>query len=151
MITKSRRASIKKKNRRAHDTAHRRTMTDSSVRELVSKLLQGWGSMGPLERGERLCELSSLGCSTRGLETDLQQSATSIRRHMALAKLPEKDRKAIQAGASAKKILALKAIADRHKRRQQRVDEDRKTGALSDQLATTVLEFCRAGKQQIGI
>jgi hypothetical protein len=66
---------------------------------------------------------------------------------MALAKLPEKDRRAIQAGASAKKILALKAIADRHKRRQARVDEDRKTGALSDELATTILEFCRAGKQ----
>jgi hypothetical protein len=117
------------------------------VRELVSKLQQGWGSMGTLERGERLCELSSLGCSTRGLETDLQQSTTSIRRHMALAKLPEKDRRAIQAGASAKKILALKAIADRHKRQQQRVDEDRKTGALSDRIATNILEFCRAGKQ----
>ena len=146
-MTKSIRVTIKGKKKRAHDTVHRRRMTDSTVRELVSKLLQGWGSMGPLERGERLCELSSLGRSTRGLETELQQSATSIRRHMALAKLPEKGRKAIQAGASAKKILVLKAIADRHKRRQQRVDEDRKTGALSDQLATTILEFCRAGKQ----
>jgi hypothetical protein len=146
-MIRSRRVSIKEKKKRAHDTAHRRTMTNSTVRELVSKLQQGWGSMGPLERGERLCELSSRGCSTRGLETELQQSATNIRRHMALAKLPEKDRKAIQAGASAKKILALKAIADRHKRQQKRVDEDRKTGALSDGIATNILEFCRAGKQ----
>ena len=83
-MTRSRRVPTKKKNMRAHDTVHRRTMTDSSVRGLVSKLQQDWGSMGPLERGERLCELSSLGCSTRGLETELQQSATSIRRHMTL-------------------------------------------------------------------
>ena len=142
-MTRSRRVPIKKKNKRAHNTVHRRTMTDSSVRELVSELQQGWGTMGTLERGERLGKLSLLGCSTRGLEAELQQSATSIRRHIVLAGLPEQDREAIESGASAKKILARKADADRYRRRAQRVIEDRKTGALSDDIASVILEACR--------
>ncbi len=73
--------------------------------------------------------------------------ATSIRRHIVLATLPEADRKAIESGASSKKILAQKAIVDRHRRWQARLDEDRRTGALSDKIATDILEFCRAGKQ----
>jgi hypothetical protein len=74
----------------------------------------------------------------------LKQSATSIRRHIAIAKLPEEGRKAIEAGASAKKILAQKATAERKRRQQERILEDRETGAPSDELATMILEFCRA-------
>jgi hypothetical protein len=103
--------------------------------------------MGFQERGERLQELTSLGCSRRGLEKELKQSATSIRRHMVLAELPEKDRKAIAAGASAKDILAKKAIVDRVRRRQERINEDGITGVLSDRIATTIIEFCRLGKE----
>jgi hypothetical protein len=64
---------------------------------------------------------------------------------MDIAGLPEDDRKAIAAGASAKTILARKATADRQKRIQERVDEDQKTGTLSDAAATIILEFCRSG------
>jgi hypothetical protein len=63
---------------------------------------------------------------------------------MELAELPEKDRKAIESGTSAKKILANKAAAARENRRRERIDEDHQTGALSDRLATTILDFCRA-------
>ena len=119
-------------------------MAKPEAQQLVSILRTGWGDMGFNERGERSRELVSLGCSIRGLETELNQSATSIRRHMELARLPAEDRKAIEAGNSAKKILAHKATVDRNKRRQKRIDEDQKTGALSDKLATTILEFCRA-------
>ena len=99
--------------------------------------------MGPVERGDRLRELTALGCSTRGLEEELKQSATSIRRHIVLAGLPEQDREAIESGASAKKILVRKADADRYRRQAQRVIEDRKTGALSDDIASVILEACR--------
>ena len=146
-MTKRRKVPIKETKKRAHETAHWRTMADPAVQKLVSNLQLGWGSMGLLERGSLLRELAALGCSIRGLEKELGQSATSIRRHIVLATLPEADRKAIDAGASAKKILALKAIADRQRRRQRRIDEDRETGALSDKIATNILEFYRAGRQ----
>jgi hypothetical protein len=146
-MTKSRKVPIVEKKKRANETAHWRTMADPGVRRLVGNLQSGWKSMGPLERGRLLCELAALGCSTRGLEKELGQSTTSIRRHIVLATLPEADRKAIESGASSKKILAQKAIADRHRRWQTRLDEDRKTGALSDKIATDILAFCRAGKQ----
>jgi hypothetical protein len=139
-MTVHRKAASKK---RSQGTAHYRAMAKPEAQKLVSILRPGWTTMGFKERGERLRELLSLGCSARGLQMELNQSATSIRRYIELAELPEKDRKAIEAGASAKKTLALKATADRHKRRQQRVDEDRTTGALSNKLATTILEFCR--------
>lgn len=35
--------------------------------------------------------------------------------------------------------------SDRRRRIQERVDEDQKTGALSDEIATIILEFCRSG------
>jgi hypothetical protein len=59
--------------------------------------------------------------------------------------MPENVRKAIEVGASAKRILELAARARRIRRRQQRIDEDTGTGNLSDEIATTILEFCRLG------
>jgi hypothetical protein len=136
------RKTVRKK--RSQGTAHYRAMAKPEAQNLVSILRSGWEDMDFNERGQRSCELVSLGCSVRGLETELNQSATSIRRHMELVNLPEEDRKAIEAGRSAKGILALKASVDRDRRRQKRIDEDQKTGALSDRVATTILEFCRA-------
>jgi hypothetical protein len=101
----------------------------------------------PFGTGMRIRDLISLGCSMRGIGRDMEISATNIRKHVEIAGLPESDRKAIDEGASAKKILALKAIAKRKMRRQQRIDEDKRTGALSDEIATTILEFCRLGKE----
>ena len=132
---------------RLQGTAHRRSLANQTVQQLVGVLRQGWSAMGFQERGERLHELTFLGCSRRGLEKELKQSATSIRRHMVLAELPEKDRKAIAAGASAKDFLAKKAIVDRVRRRQERINEDGITGVLSDRIATTIIEFCRLGKE----
>jgi len=133
----------KKKATSEHQSLHRRTMADPKVAEMVAVLRRRWVEMGPVDRGDRLRELTALGCSTRGLEKELKQSSTSIRRHMVLAQLPEQDREAIKSGASAKKILERKADANRHRRQAQRVIEDRRTGALSDDLANIVLESCR--------
>lgn len=109
---------------------------------LIRALRRVWKKIGPIERGERLRELAKRGCSTRGLGKELRQSATSIRRHMMLAGLPEADRNAVKAGASAKNILARKASADRRRRMQQRVATDARTGELSDRIADTTIAFC---------
>lgn len=153
MMAKSRKVPIRKKKQRTHETAHRRAMADSKVRKQVSILQRGWASMGLLERGERLRELTGLGCSTRGLEEELHQSATTIRRNISLATLPEVDRKAIEAGKSAKKTLEQKARDEGQRRRQQRIIEDRETGALSDEVANVILEFCRAknGRSKVSV
>lgn len=132
------------KKKSAHRTAHYRAILIPKVRKLISVLRRGWAAMGPLEQGERLCELTALGCSARGLEKELNHSATSIRRHMAIAGLPEEDRQAIGAGASAKKILEQKASKERHRIQAERVIEDRKTGALSNQVAEIIFDFCLA-------
>jgi hypothetical protein len=62
---------------------------------------------------------------------------------MTLAALPAKGREAVEAGYSAKKILAKKADTDRQRRMQNRIAEDASTGHASDRLADTILEFCR--------
>jgi len=135
------------KRSRINFNAHQRSKLIPKVRQLLKVLIGGWPVMLPLERGLRLRELISLGCSMRGIGRDMQISETNIRKHVEITGLPESDRKAIDEGASAKKILALKAIGKRQMRRQQRIDEDKRTGALSDKIATSILEFCRLGKE----
>ncbi len=135
------------KQPRINKSRHYRAKLNPKVRELIKVLRNGWAAMDAVERGQRINSLVSVGCSRRGLGRDLGVSATSIRRHVEIAGLPGADRKAISAGTSAKRILAAKATAERQRRRQQRVDEDSKTGALSDKVATIILEFCRLGKE----
>jgi hypothetical protein len=102
--------------------------------------------MGLLERGERSRELTGLGCSTRGLEKELGQSSTAIRRNIELTKLPEEDRKAIEDVASAKKILERKADDAARKCRSERIILDRETGSLSDGVANDHSRFLSCGE-----
>lgn len=129
---------------RSNKTAFSRAIANKETKKRVMVLQRDWAALGLVQRGKQLLELAALGCSTRGLQEELGRSATSIRRHMEIAKLPEEEREAIDAGASAKKILAEKANAECRRRSQERILEDRKTGTLSDGLATIILEFCRA-------
>ena len=145
-MTRKRKVDRKERKKRSHQSAHRRAMTNPRVRQLVTALRTRWDSLDPLQRGDCLTELTALGCSRRGLETELKQSATSLRRFIALAGLSDQYRQAVAAGASKKSILALKASEDRRALRLQRILEDQKTGALSDQAATIILEFCRGGE-----
>ncbi len=131
------------KRTRKHVTAHRRALKDPHVVKLIAGLRKRWKLIDGIERGDRLRALAALGCSTRGLGKKLRQSATTIRRHLDLAALPTKSRQAVKAGASAKMILAKKADLDRQRRIRQRIVEDQKTGALSDEVADIILEFCR--------
>jgi hypothetical protein len=124
--------------------AHLRAMEKPTVKRLVRILDQRWALFGNLERGKRLGALIVLGCSARGLEKEVGQSATTIRRNIALSKLPEDDRNAIQGGASAKRILEVKANIEEQKWRLDRIVLDQETNTLSDAIATMILKFCRA-------
>jgi hypothetical protein len=65
---------------------------------------------------------------------------------MTIALLPEEDRAAIKAGASVKRILEKKALADKRRKMQERIATDKKTGEISNHIADTILEFCRTVK-----
>jgi hypothetical protein len=146
-VTKRKRVAKVDMTKRVNHTRHFRAVLIPKVKELLAILQNGWALLGHLERGQYIDELISLGCSRRGLGRELGVSETTIRRHAEIAELPESDRKAIESGASAKKILTMKAIAERQRHAQQQIDQDTKTGALSDKVATTILEFCRLGKK----
>jgi len=128
----------------ANETEHRRAMANPMVLELLSNLGRDWAAMAPLDRGVRLRELTALGCSARGLEKALQQSATSIRRHMATAGQPKMYPNADELLAAAQEAANQRAKAERDECQRQRVIEDAETGALSDEVATVFLRFCRA-------
>jgi len=139
----------KRKKTRVNDTAQARALASLKVVLLSRALRTQWKSLDKIERGERLRVLAGLGCSTRGLEHALGQSATSIRRHIELACLPPGFRDAIKAGASAKKILARKAVANRARQSLKRVLADEDTGNLSDEVADLITRFCRAEEQPL--
>ena len=137
-------------SKKTKETAHRRITKKPAVQRAIRKLAKEWNDLDRVQRGESLCALIEAGCSQRGLEKDLGQSATSIRRFMTIAKLPELDRAAVRAGKSAKTILALKAQEERQHRVQQRIAEDEKTGAVSDKLVDEVLKFCETESRVYG-
>jgi hypothetical protein len=128
---------------RTNKTAHRRAAEDPQVQVLIGALRFDWEKIDRVTRGERLRQLAERGCSTRGLGEALGQSATSVRTHMNIAALPEKDREAVRTGASAKKILGRKAEGDRLRKVRERVALDLRTGELSDRLADVIIAFCQ--------
>ena len=130
-------------------TVHRKIAEKPSIQRAIRKLSQNWKHLDPVERGESLDTLIVAGCSRRGLAKELGQSATSIRRHITLANLPDAEREAVKAGKSAKRILALKAQEDRRRQMQRRIDKDRRTGTISDQLADHIIEFCKANRSNV--
>jgi hypothetical protein len=146
-VTKRKRVDKVEKTKRVNNTRHFRAVLNPKVKEFLTMLRADWAVMAPSERGQCIVQLISLGCSRRGLGRELGVSATNIRKHAEIVGLPEFERKAIDSGASAKDILTLKATAERQTRERERIDDDKRTGALSNKIATTILEFCRAGKE----
>ncbi len=135
------------KQKRRNKNRHYRSTLNPKVRKRIEFLRAGWTVMGGAERGQRINNLLSFGCSKRGLGRELGGSETSIRRYAEIAGLPESDRKAINSGASAKEILKQKATAALQRERRLRIDQDARTGALSSEIASIILEFCRTGSQ----
>lgn len=139
----ARRRIKRRKAKGPHLTAHRRAVARPEVRELLADLCLDWKSIDRIEKGKRLLDLAALGCSTRGLAPVLQTSATNIRRYMTFPTLSEREREAVRAGSSAKRILDRKAQTDRRGKMRERVSLDNQTGKLSDGLADTILAFCK--------
>jgi len=131
------------KQSRRNKNQHYRSKLNPRIQELIEILRRSWGTIGLVDRGQRINRLVSAGCSNRGLGRELGVSETSIRRHAEIAELPESDRKAIDAGESAKRILLAKKAAALRRERLRRVDQDMRTGALSNEIASIILEFCR--------
>ena len=125
-------------------TSHKRALTSKVVTDRIKKLRKGWKTMNGIARGDGLHALVKMGCSTRGLAKSLHQSQTTIRRQLQLAALPAAQRKAVNAGDSAKKILETKAAEVRRFRIVNQLAEEQRSGALSDELADMILRFCRA-------
>ncbi|HEX6880102.1 MAG TPA: hypothetical protein VF135_07045, partial [Terriglobales bacterium] len=94
-------------------------------------------------RAWRHRELIARGCSRRALAKELGQSPTTIRRHVDLASMSDEYRFKVQNGASAKKTLAVKALADRTERKRGRILEENKSGKHSNEIADLILYFCR--------
>lgn len=76
-------------NERRNVTAHDRAMTDPGVQEAFRVLQSNWNELTPRQKGEQGEELKKLvdsGCSVRGLERDLGEPASNIRRYISQAK-----------------------------------------------------------------
>lgn len=113
--------------------------------ESFEQLGNSWAVIGAVERGPRINKLVSVGCSKCGLGKDLDIPESSIRRHAEIAELSECHRKAINSGLSAKKMLIAKKEVSLRREMLRRIDQDTKTGALSDEVASIILGFCRIG------
>jgi len=135
------------KQTRRNKNRHFRSKLNPKVMGLIATLRNGWADLGRVERGQRINKLVSVGCSKRGLARDLGIPESSVRRDAKIAKLPESDRIAIDSGQSAKEILNAKNRTTLEKERRRRIDLDARTGALSDEIASVILEFCRTGYQ----
>ena len=128
---------------RKKETAHRKIACSPEVKLLIGKLRKDSKSMDDVQRGDSLRNLVSRGCSIRGLVSDLDVPATTLRRYMKLSSLPKADRDSLKAGEPVKKILARKTVRDAATSGQERFVEEKKSGAPSDKAADTILDFCK--------
>jgi hypothetical protein len=128
-----------------NQTKHQRAMANPKVQELVSNLARDWAAIDHLERDARLRELAAQGCSARGLGKVLGHSASSILREVAPEELPKTNRNVEEARASAQEALNQRTEAERDRCQRQRIIEEEKTGALSDEVAKVIRVFYRAG------
>ncbi len=102
-------------------------------RDLLLALKRNWKYLDLIEQADEVNSLLCLGCTQRGLAYELGVAATTIRRRVQIAHLPEEHRNAIKGGASAKTILkqmdvarinaALSARFSRPEQRKKRIDE----------------------------
>jgi hypothetical protein len=134
---------MKRRIPKAIQTANRVVMARKVVRKRIDLLKSEWRNLDNIQRGKLLNALLSRGCCLRGLGEKLEVPATTIRRYCTLAKLPKEERAALKAGETQKKALARKAERDRLRERNERIAEERKSGALSNELARIILDFLR--------
>jgi hypothetical protein len=127
--------------KRKSSTKHARMKRSPSALKKISSLRHAWDVLDPVTRGERLEELTMLGCTRRGLADDLAVSPTNIRFHLELTELNPSEQEAVKAGASAKHaFVALQKRRDAQAR-IDRIRQEQATSAVSDQLAKDIVVF----------
>jgi hypothetical protein len=135
---------LKTGRKKTKTTRHARIKRSSSIKRRISELRSHWDVFDPVTRGERLRELIALGCSGRGLADDLCVSPTNIRFHLDLAEITPTEKQVLKAGGSAKQAFEMLRRRREAEARLARVRQEQKTAAISDQLATDIVAFCRA-------
>lgn len=139
------------RNKPSNLTAHRRALTDEVLRQ-AEELKQAWDSLEPTERGERLQRLLSAGCSQRGLEKLVGQSARTIARYTQGTNRPVKTRVKPPKATASKQVMSRKNIRGSNRTRPNprtpasspsRTDVEQKTGKFSDAVADLVIAFCK--------
>jgi len=133
---------LKKKTRRAsHRKAHPEALSNPDVREQLESLRTDWDELSDVQRGDRLIQLQSAGCTLRGLADDLGVDDGTIRRAIEIARLSESDRIAIEAGADAKPLLEVAGARYLVEAARARLEREIKDGTPSDQLCDDLAWF----------
>lgn len=128
---------------RQNVTAHRRAMANSLLQQYAAVLRREWPRLGHVERGDHLRTLWEAGCSTRGLAEAVGISATTVRRYLEIASLPEDVQQHLANGGSAKRELALRAADRKRHSIIERLRVEKESGRFSDELANVVITFCK--------
>ncbi|HWR35035.1 MAG TPA: hypothetical protein VN622_04080 [Clostridia bacterium] len=118
-------------------------MADPALQRQVARLRRTWAKLGHVERGLHLRRLADAGCSTRGIAEAIGVSATTVRRFLEIASLPDYERENVANGVSAKKVLSARASGRRHRRTLQRLAIEKESGKLSDELSDIVIGFAK--------
>ena len=130
-------------------TAHRLIACLREVKSLIHMLRKDWKNLDVNERGSRLQDLVSRGCSFRGLEPDLDVSATTLRRHMKFLSTAEPKPAAVKTVVPDKKSMGRDAVRDRLRERLDLRDTIARPAVenpirdLSDEVADIILDFCK--------
>ncbi len=136
-----------------HAKQHLNAISNAEIHEQIKSLKNDWRTCNYVERGDRLIMLVSAGCTVRGLARDLGLDDGSIRRAIAIAKLPEQARKKIQSGANPRPYLRGKRGLVLNEEANRRLEHERLDGTSSSELAdkmtwfalTEFPDLCRGG------
>ena len=128
---------------RQNITAHRRAMADPALQRQLAQLRRRWPKLGYVERGDHLQRLTKAGGSTRGIAEAIDVSATTVRRFLEIASLPDRDRENVENGVSTKKVLTARANDRRRRNMLQHLAIEKKSGKFSDDLADILIAFAK--------
>ena len=89
--------------------------------------MKKWESLGTVQRAAALAQLTTSGCTLRGLADDLPCSEGLLRWYLQIAKLSEADKSKITVGESAKRVLS---DSKEKKATLERFEQLRQQGAI---------------------
>lgn len=133
---------MKKRKAKPRKTEHRLALKKPEARQLLGRLKRYWDRWDEIKRGELLYSLRQVHhCSIRGLAKDLDKKESTLRRYIMLSQLPTEERRTFSEGETAKRVLARKVARDRDRAAADRLAEEKRSGALSDEIAEIILDF----------